>query len=136
MISPAIRTVLLSSPEVAAMVGERVYPQLAPQGSDMPAVIYTIRREPLTVQEGLQGFDRYDLGVDCWSRQRPGESPYDEASSLAAAVVQALGGYRGTVEGIQIHGIVVEATYDDGADEETGIYSVGVDAYVWAQRAS
>lgn len=135
MIGPALRAILLADSEIAGMVGERMYPQVAPQGAPMPALVYSTRKEPLTVQEGLQGFDRWDVGIDCWSRAREGVAPYDEAKALSEAVVRVLGGYRGATAGMQIHSVIVDGIYDDMADEETGLYSVGVDAVIWAQKA-
>lgn len=135
MIGAAIRAILIADPAVNAMVGGRVYPQIVPQGADMPALVYTVRSEPLNHQQGMQGFDRFDLGIDCWSRDRNGVAAYDEARSLAGVVAKALGGYRGTSQGVEIHSVIVEATYDDGMDDETKLLSVGVDVAVWAQRA-
>lgn len=135
MIAPAIRSILLADPEIAGMVVQRMYPHVAPQGSPMPALVYSLRSEPVSHQGGLQGFQRFDISVDCWSRERTGVAAYDEAKELAEAVMRVLGGYRGTALGIQIQSSIVEGVFDDGADEETGLYSVGVEASIWAQRA-
>lgn len=135
MIGPAIRAILLAHPDVSSLVGDRVYPEMAPQGSDMPAVTYRIRREPTSHQQGLQGFDRFDLEIDCWSRGRPGVAAYDEAQAVADAVVGALSGYRGISQGVELHSVIAESSYDDGFDDETGLHQVGVDVSIWAQRA-
>lgn len=134
-IQAAIRTLLVQDPAVSALVGERVYPQVAPQGGDMPAVVYTVSGEPLQHQRGMQGLERYEIGLDCWSRARPGMAPYDEARTLARAVVEALAARLGVVGDVRISSVLFGGIYDDGADEETGIYSVGVDVSVWAQPA-
>lgn len=131
-IGAAIRSLLMATPEVYAMVGERIYPQLGPQGGPFPLLVYSVRHEPVQTQEGRSRLDRFEVGIDCWARARDGVSPYDEAHALAAEVQAALLGYIGSAAGVRIHSVTGGDSYDDGADEETGIYSVGVEFTVWA----
>lgn len=118
------------------MVGERIYPRTAPQDSKWPSITYSVTHEVLQVQAGRAALDRYEIGLQCWSRERAGVSAYDEATALSEAVIDVLIGYRGRIGDVQIQGIVDVSKYDDGADEDTGIYSVSIEATVWAHRVS
>lgn len=135
-IRAALRSLLLADPVVSGLVGERVHPQTSPQGSQWPSITYSVTHEVLQVQAGRAALDRYEIGLQCWSRERAGVSAYDEATALSEAVIDVLIGYRGRIGDVQIQGIVDVSKYDDGADEDTGIYSVSIEATVWAHRVS
>lgn len=86
----AVRSALLASAPVAALVGTRVYPIGSfPQSPTLPAIVY---QRPSTVPDMLldgQGFVRIRMQLSLWA------TTFDGARTLADAVVTALDGYHG-----------------------------------------
>lgn len=84
----AVRTVLVEDPDVAALVGSRVYQLRLPQGATLPAVRLLIVDE--LVPAHLRGVDALKparVQVDCYGAEAAGYMPVD---ALARAVDEAL----------------------------------------------
>lgn len=88
MIGAIIRTALLSSAPLTALVGTRVYPELAPDEAALPFVVYTIRAG-----------DAADGSVPMWpvtvTANAYGESD-GQAESVGQAVRAVLDGFNGS----------------------------------------
>ncbi len=78
---------LLADSAVATIIGTKVHPEAMPQGSGLPAIVYSLTS---SVRElGLDGpsaFVRSRLRIDCWS------TSYSGSKTLANAVRAALNG--------------------------------------------
>jgi hypothetical protein len=87
----AISAVLLSDPAVAAVVGQRIYPVLAPATADLPLV--TWRRSGVQRQHtlsGPMGMPTVLLSVELFA------PTYEAVRDLADRVRRALDGYGGS----------------------------------------
>lgn len=130
----AIRTVLLLSPEVALLVGTKVYPIMAPSSTAMPFITY--RRGGIQRQQTLQnpaGVPRVSFDVQVYALT------YEEARGVADAVRQTLDGYAGTIDNTVIHQASLENEADDfvalaGADMPPA-YQITLTYDVWWQES-
>jgi len=78
---------LLADGTVAGIVGDRVYHELRPQGSDLPAIVYThINDERDVDMAGPAPLVKVRYQVDCWHTSSAG------VAALATAVRSALNG--------------------------------------------
>lgn len=73
---------LQAASSVSAIVGEKIFPEVIPQGVSVPAIVYTvIFGEPRNSLDGFtSGLINYQVQVDCWC------STYEQALRLAHAV--------------------------------------------------
>ena len=96
----AIYSILTSDSDVSAIVGTRVYPQIAAQGAAFPFVVYVLQdTSPSDTKSGVSTLDevRYDIVV--------ASETYAEASDLTEKIRTALDRYSGTVAGVVIDSI-------------------------------
>lgn len=96
----AIYSILTSDSDVSAIVGTRVYPQIAAQGAAFPFVVYVLQdTSPSDTKSGVSTLDevRYDIVV--------ASETYAEASDLTNKIRTALDRYTGTVAGVVIDSI-------------------------------
>ena len=96
----AIYTILTSDSDVNAIVGTRVYPQIAAQGAGFPFIVYVLQdTSPSDTKSGVSTLDevRYDIVV--------ASETYAEASDLTNKIRTALDRYTGTVAGVVIDSI-------------------------------
>ena len=78
---------LLADGTVAGIVADRIHPEVRPQDSTLPAIVYThINDERDVDMDGPSDFVRVRMQVDCWHTSYPG------VKTLAAAVRAALNG--------------------------------------------
>ena len=66
-----LRSLLVNDPTVSGLVGQRVYADVAPQGSDLPFIVLTV--ENGTAEDCLDGPVGYfsdTLGFDCYTKSR------------------------------------------------------------------
>ena len=102
-IETALWAILIGDATVAGLVGTRVYPNLVPQGADMPAVTYeqiTGPREHVMTQ--TLGIAKSIFQINCWS------SSYSETKALAEAVRNELSDFTGTVNTREIKQATIE----------------------------
>lgn len=115
----AIYSILTNDSDVSAIVGTRVYPQIAAQGASFPFVVYVLQAlEPSDTKSGVSTLDeiRYDLVV--------ASETYAQASDLTNKVRTALDRYTGTVEGVVIDSIqFVDLDVDNDPATETYVTS-------------
>ena len=96
----AIYSILTSDSDVSAIVGNRVYPQIAAQEAAFPFVVYVLQNvDPSDTKSGVSTLDevRYDIIV--------ASENYAEASDLTGKIRTALDRYSGTVAGVVIDSI-------------------------------
>ena len=96
----AIYSILTSDSDVSAIVGTRVYPQIAAQGAAFPFVVYVLQdTSPSDTKSGVSTLDevRYDIVV--------ASETYAQVSDLTNKIRTALDRYSGTVAGVVIDSI-------------------------------
>jgi len=115
----AIYSILTSDSDVNAIVGTRVYPQIAAQGAAFPFVVYVLQdTSPSDTKSGVSTLDeiRYDIVV--------ASETYAEASDLTNKIRTALDRYTGTVESVVIDSIqFIDLDADNDPGTETYLTS-------------
>lgn len=125
----AVYARLTGVPAIAALIGTRVYPALAPMGATLPYVVYQhISGVRETAFGDDPGIARARIQVAAWSDE------YSEARQVAEAVRQGLQRYRGTVGGVEVLDVFVEADFDQ-YDEEALRYGAILDYQVIHREA-
>ena len=110
----AIYSILTSDSDVSAIVGTRVYPQIAAQGAAFPFVVYLINDlTPSDTKSGVSTLDevRYEVLAIA--------ETYAEAADLNEKIRTALDRYTGTVSGVVIDSIQfteLEVDFDDNSE--------------------
>jgi len=129
MIYEALFSLLTANSDVAALVGTRVYPVKMPDDPQLPAISLQVadgdRGDSL---EGSDGLASELVQIDCWSRDM------DQVKDLAKKARAALRGYRGTVAGLTIGGILGWRE-TDLFDEDAEIFHVSCLCRVWHSDA-
>jgi hypothetical protein len=93
----AIYALLTGSAPVTAEVGTRIYPVFRPQGSALPAVVYTeISTTPSDTKSGPSDVDAVRVQIDVFS------------ATYAQAVRAVLDKYMGTAGGVVVDGVRFE----------------------------
>jgi hypothetical protein len=115
----AIYTILTEDAGVSAIVGTRVYPQVAAQGAAFPFVVYVLQdNTPSDTKSGVSTLDeiRYDIVAAA--------ETYSALSSLTERIRLALDRYSGTVSGIVVDSIqFTELDVDNDPATETFVSS-------------
>lgn len=112
---------------VVALVGTRIYPQAAPQGTTADYVTYEASKNPIQDHGGSGGLYRARISFLCHA------ATYANAKALAEAILAALDGRRGTIQGVAVGAILSEMEADAGFDDETRMHVVAVDFRVLYQ---
>jgi len=123
-IRPSLRTYLLDSAPIAAVVGARVYPSRIPQGVTGTSIVYTrISGGGDYHLQGLSGFARHRYQIDAWAKT------INEAASLADFIRDRIDGFRGSMGAVTVHGIFFLDQRED-YDEEANLHRVGRDYFI------
>ena len=110
----AIYSILTGDSAVSALVGSRVYPQIAAQGAAFPFVVYLVNDlTPSDTKSGVSTLDevRYEVLAIA--------ETYAEAADLNEKIRTALDRYTGTVSGVVIDSIQfteLEVDFDDNSE--------------------
>lgn len=130
-----LATVLVSDPAVAALIGTRIYPVIAPAAADLPFV--TWRRSGILRQHtlsGPMGMPTVTLTVDLYA------TTYEAVRELADRVRLALDGYGGTpADSISVNNVSLE-NESDGFIQLAGgdippVYSVTMTfSVMWSEQ--
>lgn len=128
-----IRTALLLKPDVALLVGTKVYPVMAPASTALPFITY--RRSGIQRQQTLQnpaGVPRVTFDVQVYA------ATYEDAREVADAVRKTLDGYAGTIDNTVVDQVSLENEADDfvalaGADMPPA-YQITLTYDVWWQE--
>lgn len=90
LIDAACRAVLAADAGVAALVGQRIYPDRLPAGATLPALTYSLVSE--VPDPYVPGVRQARVQVSCWSAplEYSGVRSPAEVNSVAEAVISAL----------------------------------------------
>ena len=103
-----LRSALVASPAVSALVGSRIYPLLAPKTAALPFI--TWRRAGITREHtlaGPMGMPNVSLEVQSLA------GTYEDVRELADRVRLVLDGYGATVNNVEVKHVSLENEADD-----------------------
>lgn len=121
-----LRSKLLATAAVSALVGARVDWGIRSQGATMPAVVlHQVSGVPQMNLAGPSGWSSDRIQVDCWGRT------FKSARDLADAVSTALHGLRETLSGIRVRIFVIGRRSDDDSDDVGPVFRTSLDLMVW-----
>lgn len=87
----AIRTILTADATLTGLVSSRIYPDMPPQGTTYPCIVYMIiATDPTNTKEGVSQLDNVRLDVNIYAEN------YDSGVTIAERVRTLLDGYSGT----------------------------------------
>ena len=109
-----IRNILLKDEAVQSIVGDRIFPIIAPEGTKGAFITYA--RSEYSVKKTNMQIYEHDCNVllCCVSHS------YDESQALAEAVFKSLEGlykYKDDANGLIINGISLVDSYEDAVDD-------------------
>lgn len=115
----AIYSILANDSPVSAIVGTRIFPNVAKQTTSFPFIIYDVQSEnPTDYKQGVSSLDTDNVMVSCYCKT------YSQASDLAKKIRTALDRVSGTYNGVVIQSIKYDG-YNDLFTESSadqGIY--------------
>jgi hypothetical protein len=107
--------------DVAALVGDRVYPLWLPQSPTYPALCYrTISTQQPMCHDGPVDLETRRVQFDGYAEN------FAEVNALARALRKALNGFRGDMAGLDVQSCLLESVIDDWGDA-AGVWRVTVD---------
>lgn len=114
-----INELLKQQPSLTGIVGDRIYPNEAPEGSSLPRVVYLVRSNQHShVFSGGDGLPEMTLVLEC-------QGSYDQSKLVADTLRTMLDGYRGYAGQHFVNGCFFEDAYDQPSPavrgEEKGI---------------
>jgi hypothetical protein len=119
---------LQATAAVTALVGARIYPQAAPQGTTADYVTYElVGGTNVQDMSGDGGLRRARVSFLCHA------ATYANAKAAAAAIQNALEGFRGTMQGVSVGALLLEMEADAGFDDELRMHVVAVDFRMFYQ---
>lgn len=111
----AIRAKLIADTAVAAVIGAKCYPVVAPQKAAVPFVILSIVNvDPTDTKSGVSTTDVFRIQADSYA------ASYDACQDLDKKVRTAIDKFMGTSSGIYIDGVrylTSQDTYEDEPSE-------------------
>lgn len=118
MIESALYTRLSTYAPLTALVGTRIYPLVAPQGTTLPYCVY--RKVSPGRQYTLDGYaiERPRMQVSCYG------ATYGQAKGVAVQVTAAVESWAAVGFGWQVGEV-------DLHEKDTGLYHVPVDFFIW-----
>lgn len=129
----AIRTRLLNTSGVTALVGTRVYCGSRPQGQTLPDVIINrISGAPIYTDDGESGLAEARIELDCWG------TTYGSAKNVARAVIESLSAFFGTVGDTPFQYILLDAERDfrevGTVDSTENLFRTNLDFIIWFEN--
>lgn len=113
MIGKAIRALLVADATVTGLVGQRIYPLIAPQPPTRPFVVYTVTGgDRWHSDEGGSGLASPRVQVNAYAET------YAGAHEIAAAIRDALDGYAGTASDVVIQTLMLDQPPTDFYENE------------------
>lgn len=119
---------LLAHQAVAGQVDTRVWWEVRPQGSKLPAIVlHRIDGSRDYHMGGPSGLVSSRVQVDCWG------ASYGDGKRTARAVVLALSGLKATHGEIEIQGVFADSERDfsEEAGASTRVFRTSVDFIIW-----
>jgi hypothetical protein len=124
-IGKAIYSILSNDSDVLALVETRIFPNVAPQKTEFPFIIYDVTGvQPNDTKDGPSTLDTNDVMISCYSET------YSEASDLAQKIRVAMDRINeGTYGGEQIQSSQFQSYNDifDDTSGDAGIYRKALD---------
>ena len=119
-IGKAIYNILSNDSDIQAFVDDRVFPNVAPQTTEFPFIIYDVTGvQPNDTKDGASTLDTNDVMISCYSET------YSQASDLAQKIRVAMDRINeGTYGGEQIQSSQFQSYNDifDNTSGDAGIY--------------
>ena len=127
-VGKAIFYLLDNSTDLTAIVGTRIYPEVAQQDAPLPYVVYNIsNNEPSDTKREPSKMDTANIEVNCYS------TSYTEVIDMSVAVRAALDRVTGTYSGVNVQSIAYMNEVID-FDEGQRAYNVSSDYDVRISR--
>jgi|TARA_R110000823_G_scaffold242437_2_gene366886 hypothetical protein len=124
-IGKAIYNILSTTGNVSALVGTRIFPNVAPQTTALPFIIYDVNGvQPNDTKDGVSTLDTNDVMISCYSET------YSQASDLAKKIRIAMDRIaEGSYGGEQIQSSQFQSYNDifDDTSGDAGIYRKALD---------
>lgn len=125
LLGKAIYNILSNDADVSALVDTNIFPNVAPQKTTFPFIIYDITGiDPNDTKEGVSTLDTNDVMISCYSET------YSQASDIARKVRVAMDRINeGTYAGVQIQSSQFQSYNDifDDTSGDAGIYRKALD---------
>jgi hypothetical protein len=100
IVGRGVRNILANTSEVFDIVGNKIYPEIAPQHIDFPYVVYSIvSNSPSNTKEDNGEVDEANVELYCF------HSTYSDAVELGVEVRAALDRKNGTFSSVKIQSI-------------------------------
>lgn len=110
---------------VTDLIAHRIFPGVAPTGSQVPYVTYNRITTPrVRSTKGLSGLASPLYQIDAWARDAV------TAKAIMKVIIAALDGYKGTLAGVRVGGVITEDE-SSGNDPESGLCSRRGDFTIW-----
>ena len=127
-VGKAIFNLLNNSTDLTAIVGTRIYPEVAQQDAPLPYVVYNIsNNEPSDTKREPSKMDTANIEVNCYS------TSYTQVIDMSVAVRAALDRVTGTYSGVNVQSIAYMNEVID-FDEGQRAYNVSSDYDVRISR--
>ena len=124
-IGKAIYSILFNDVDVKTLVSTRIFPNVAPQTTTFPFIIYDVTGiQPNDTKDGASTLDTNDVMISCYSET------YSQASDLAKKIRIAMDRINeGTYSGEQIQSSQFQSYNDifDDTSGDAGIYRKALD---------
>ena len=121
MIEAALFAVVTGDAGVAALIGTRLYPGHLPQNPTYEAMTYRrVNTGRPHAHDGPGDLAKARFQFSCFG------ATYSAARTLANTLRTAIDGYKGTVAGVRIDGILF-IDEQDAYEDETGVYMLPID---------
>lgn len=116
-VGKVIYDLLSNDATVSATVGTKIYPDIAPQTTSFPYVVYQeISTTPTDDKDGTSKLDSIRLQIDMY------DDNYDDIETLATAIRDALDRQTGTIQSVAVDKIIF-------SNEVSGNYDI--DMNIW-----
>ena len=123
-IGKAIYNILTNNSNVFAIVGNRIFPNVAPQTTQFPFIIYNVvKADPSNTKDGVSTLDVISCMISCYSET------YSDCTDLSKKVRISLDRLSGTYDSEKIQSIEF-TDYNDIFDDtsgDSGIYRKALD---------
>ena len=129
IVGKAIYYLLNNSTDLTAIVGTRIFPEVAQQDADLPYIVYNVsNNEPSDTKREPSKMDTANIEINCYS------TSYTEVIDIATAVRAALDRVTGTYSGVNVQSIAYMNEVID-FDEAQRAYNVSADYDVRISRS-
>lgn len=128
----AVRSLLVGSAALTALVSTRIYPKVLPQDASLPAVTYehVSSIEPGQIDASGQALVQSRIQVTALATDAGGASGYALCKSILEAARAALLYQHGTIAGVYVASIIRDITGPDQFDPEINAHMQSLDVIV------